>query len=49
MIQSCTNRLTELGMVDSVEFKDGVAKLGILLTIVGCPMKDRLQADITAR
>ena len=40
--------LTELGMVESVEFKDGVAKLGILLTIVGCPMKDRLQADISA-
>jgi ATP-binding protein involved in chromosome partitioning len=40
--------LTELGMVESVEFKDGVAQLGILLTIVGCPMKDRLQADISA-
>ena len=40
--------LTELGMVDQVEFIDGVAKLKILLTIVGCPMKDRLQADISA-
>ena len=40
--------LTELGMVDQVEFIDGVAKLKILLTIVGCPMKDRLHADISA-
>jgi ATP-binding protein involved in chromosome partitioning len=40
--------LTELGMVDQVEFSSGVAKLKILLTIVGCPMKDRLHADISA-
>jgi len=40
--------LTELGMVDQVEFSNGVAKLKILLTIVGCPMKDRLHADISA-
>ena len=34
-------------MVESVDFSAGVAKIGILLTIVGCPMKDRLKADIT--
>jgi len=39
--------LPELGMVESVEFESGIAKIGILLTIVGCPMKDRLHADIT--
>ena len=39
--------LPELGMVESVDFSVGVAKIGILLTIVGCPMKDRLKADIT--
>jgi len=39
--------LPELGMVESVEFESGLAKIGILLTIVGCPMKDRLHADIT--
>ena len=39
--------LPELGMVDSVNFADGIAKIGILLTIVGCPMKDRLHSDIT--
>ena len=39
--------LPELGMVESVNFTDGIAKIGILLTIVGCPMKDRLHSDIT--
>lgn len=39
--------LTELGMVESVAFDSGVATLGILLTISGCPMRDRLTADIT--
>ena len=39
--------LPELGMVESVDFTDGVAKIGILLTIIGCPMKDRLHSDIT--
>ena len=39
--------VTELGMVETVTFKDGLVNLKILLTIVGCPMKDRLQADIT--
>ncbi len=39
--------LPELGMVEYVNFTDGIAKIGILLTIVGCPMKDRLHSDIT--
>jgi len=39
--------LPELGMVQSVEFKDGVAAITILLTISGCPMRDRLQKDIS--
>ena len=36
----------ELGMVESVDFDSGLAKLKILLTISGCPMKDRLKSDI---
>jgi ATP-binding protein involved in chromosome partitioning len=40
--------LPELGMVKSVEFKAGVAHIEILLTISGCPMRDRLQTDISA-
>jgi len=39
--------ITELGMVEDVSFTDGVARLRILLTISGCPMRDRLQQDIS--
>ena len=39
--------LPELGMVESVKFVNSTAHIGILLTIVGCPMKDRLKSDIT--
>ena len=39
--------LPELGMVKSVEFNNGVAEITILLTISGCPMRDRLQKDIS--
>ncbi|MEN9687137.1 MAG: hypothetical protein RL381_149 [Actinomycetota bacterium] len=38
--------LPELGMVKSVELDGSTAKLEILLTISGCPMRDRLQKDI---
>jgi ATP-binding protein involved in chromosome partitioning len=38
--------LPELGMVKSVEIIGSTAQLEILLTISGCPMKDRLQSDI---
>jgi ATP-binding protein involved in chromosome partitioning len=40
--------LPELGMVKSVEIAGTSATLEILLTISGCPMKDRLQRDIEA-
>lgn len=40
--------LPELGMVDRVHFDNGRLELNILLTISGCPMKDRLKADIAA-
>ena len=40
--------LPELGMVKSVAFEAGVAHIEILLTISGCPMRDRLQTDISA-
>jgi ATP-binding protein involved in chromosome partitioning len=38
--------LPELGMVKSVELSGSTAHLEILLTISGCPMKDRLTTDI---
>jgi ATP-binding protein involved in chromosome partitioning len=41
--------ITELKMVSSVALRgDGVAELGILLTVAGCPLRDKLRGDITA-
>ncbi len=39
--------ITELGMVETIAFAEGHVDLRILLTISGCPMRDRLTADIT--
>ena len=38
--------ITTLGMVESVELNNQDVKLTILLTIAGCPMRDRLTNDI---
>jgi ATP-binding protein involved in chromosome partitioning len=40
--------ITELGMVKSIDVADGVATIGILLTVAGCPLRDKLTSDITA-
>ncbi len=40
--------LPELGMVQSVSLEGTIAKITILLTISGCPMRDRLTSDISA-
>ncbi len=40
--------LPDLGMVESVSFDGGKAFIKILLTISGCPMRDRLEKDVTA-
>jgi ATP-binding protein involved in chromosome partitioning len=40
--------ITELGMVDRVEVSDGVAHIRVLLTVQGCPMRERLTTDVTA-
>jgi len=41
--------ITDLGMVKSVELTaDGLVTVGLLLTVVGCPLRDKLRADITA-
>ncbi|MFX0593978.1 Mrp/NBP35 family ATP-binding protein [Melissospora conviva] len=41
--------ITELGMVQSaVVGDDGVVRVELLLTVPGCPLKDKLRADITA-
>ncbi|MCW3842079.1 Mrp/NBP35 family ATP-binding protein [Micromonospora yasonensis] len=41
--------ITELGMVRSAEVgADGVVRVELLLTVAGCPLKDKLRTDITA-
>jgi len=41
--------ITDLGMVDSVEVTDdGVARVHVLLTVSGCPLKDKITQDVTA-
>jgi ATP-binding protein involved in chromosome partitioning len=40
--------IAELGMVRDIGVSDGVAAVGIVLTIVGCPAADRISADVRA-
>ena len=40
--------IPDLGMVESVTFDGGIASIKILLTISGCPMRDRLEKDVKA-
>src|SRR6185437_2035331 len=41
--------ITELGMVSSVDIQpDGRVTVAILLTVAGCPLRDKLTSDITA-
>src|SRR4029453_16113768 len=41
--------ITDLGMERSVDVAPhGVATIGILLTVAGCPLKGKLTGDITA-
>ena len=41
--------ITELGMLDALTVaKDGTVSVRVLLTVAGCPMRERLSADITA-
>lgn len=38
--------LAELGMVEDVQVEGSDARVGILLTIVGCPAADRIERDV---
>lgn len=41
--------ITELGMVESVDVTDdGHVRVSVLLTVPGCPLKDRITKDVTA-
>ena len=39
--------ITELGMVKSVVVVDGVADVGVYLTVVGCPMREMITKRVT--
>ena len=41
--------ITELGMVEDVQIEGGLVRLTVLLTVAGCPMKDTITRDVTAR
>ncbi|MFD3688050.1 Mrp/NBP35 family ATP-binding protein [Nocardiopsis sp. NPDC058631] len=41
--------ITDLGMVKSIDIADdGAVSIGIYLTVAGCPMKGRIEKDVTA-
>lgn len=40
--------ITDLGMVQGFTVSDGLVKVDLLLTVAGCPLRDKLNADITA-
>jgi ATP-binding protein involved in chromosome partitioning len=40
--------LGELDMLRDIEVEAGIARVGIALTIVGCPAADRIERDVTA-
>jgi ATP-binding protein involved in chromosome partitioning len=41
--------ITDLGMVDSVDIDpSGAVRVGVLLTVAACPLKDKLTRDVTA-
>ncbi|MCA2186697.1 Mrp/NBP35 family ATP-binding protein [Nonomuraea cavernae] len=41
--------ITDLGMVKSIDIApDGVVRVGVYLTVAGCPMKDTIRRDVTA-
>ena len=40
--------ITELGMVEEVAVQDDVVGVKVKLTIPGCPMKDRIERDVTS-
>ena len=41
--------ITDLGMVKSIDIApDGAVRVGVYLTVAGCPMKDTITRDVTA-
>jgi ATP-binding protein involved in chromosome partitioning len=40
--------IDEIGMLKSVDVDGGIVRVHVLLTIEGCPLKDRITSDVTA-
>ncbi len=40
--------IEEIGMLKGIQVDDGVVHVDVLITIEGCPLKDRITADVTA-
>ena len=40
--------IDEIGMLGSVEVEGGLVRVHVRITIEGCPLKDRINADVTA-
>ena len=40
--------IEDIGMLDSIHVDGGRVEVGVLLTIEGCPLKDRITHDVTA-
>src|SRR6185503_11461607 len=39
--------ITELDMVRAVDIRDGLVIVDVLLTVPGCPLKDRITREVT--
>ena len=40
--------IEDLGMLRGIEIQDGLVRVYVLITIEGCPLKDRITSDVTA-
>ncbi len=40
--------IEDIGMLQSIEIDDALVRVHVLLTIEGCPLKDRITTDVTA-
>jgi ATP-binding protein involved in chromosome partitioning len=39
--------IEDIGMLQGIEVQDGLVRVHVLITIEGCPLKDRITADVT--
>src|SRR5439155_8243036 len=40
--------IEDIGMLQAIELDGGVVRVSVLITIEGCPLKDRITNDVTA-